>query len=219
MRGKQKCRILREIRRKIADENDIPFVTRDCRYQGDCTGTCPKCESELRYLEQELERRAALGKRITVAALCAGMSFAAVGCGGTSLISEPQPVDELSGAAPPEENTAETPGPSGTSDDSGIVELSGEVAYDYDMSDPADTSAPACTADAPAPASTGADPGMIELSGEVPYDYELPDASDTARSAAAPASPETKKEQGEDPSADPPEAVLIEDDLMGLVPY
>ena len=58
MRGKQKCRILKDIRRRIAEENDIPFVTRECGFQGECRGTCPRCESELRYLEQQLERRA-----------------------------------------------------------------------------------------------------------------------------------------------------------------
>ena len=68
MRGKDKCKILKEIRQRIADENDIPYVTRECSYHGECTGTCPRCESELRYLEQQLERRRSLGKRVSVAA-------------------------------------------------------------------------------------------------------------------------------------------------------
>lgn len=80
MKGKEKCRILREIRRKIAEENDIPFVTRDCRYQGECRGTCPRCESELRQLEQALEARRSAGKRVTVAALCSGLILAGAGC-------------------------------------------------------------------------------------------------------------------------------------------
>ena len=50
MRGRQKCKILKEIRQRIADENDIPYVTRECSYQGECTGTCPRCESELRRM-------------------------------------------------------------------------------------------------------------------------------------------------------------------------
>ena len=79
MIGKKKCRILKEIRQKIADENDIPYVTQECRFQGECSGTCPKCESELRYLEKQLAERAAAGKRIAVAALCAGMTFSMAG--------------------------------------------------------------------------------------------------------------------------------------------
>ncbi|MBQ6119298.1 MAG: hypothetical protein IJK98_08705 [Clostridia bacterium] len=80
MPGKKKCKILREIRQKIAEENDIPFVTEECRYKGDCKGTCPKCESELRYLEQQLEKRRSLGKAVTVSALAVGMAASFAGC-------------------------------------------------------------------------------------------------------------------------------------------
>ena len=45
-RGKQTCKILKEIRRQIAEANDIEFITSECQYQGDCLGTCPKCEAE-----------------------------------------------------------------------------------------------------------------------------------------------------------------------------
>lgn len=80
MKGKNKCKILKEIRQRIADENDIPYVTRECSYQGACTGTCPKCEAELRYLEQELEKRRGLGKTVAVAAVATGLSLSLVGC-------------------------------------------------------------------------------------------------------------------------------------------
>ena len=52
--GKQKCRILKTIREQIAEANDIKLVTSKCRYRGDCLGTCPKCEAEVRYLEEQL---------------------------------------------------------------------------------------------------------------------------------------------------------------------
>ena len=79
--GKKKCRMLREIRRRIADENDIPYVTEDCKYKGDCKGTCPKCENELRYLEEQLEKRRSLGKRVTVAAVAMGLAASLSACG------------------------------------------------------------------------------------------------------------------------------------------
>ena len=41
-RGKQTCKILKDIRRQIAEANDIEFITSECQYQGDCLGTCPK---------------------------------------------------------------------------------------------------------------------------------------------------------------------------------
>ena len=83
MLGKKKCKILREIRRQIASENDIPFVTEECRYQGDCKGTCPKCESELRYLEAQLDKRRTVGKAVTVSALALSMAVGMAGCGRT----------------------------------------------------------------------------------------------------------------------------------------
>ena len=83
MLGKKKCKILREIRRQIASENDIPFVTEECRYKGDCKGTCPKCESELRYLETQLEKRRNLGKAVTVSALALSLAAGLGGCGRT----------------------------------------------------------------------------------------------------------------------------------------
>ena len=98
MLGKQKCKILKEIRQKIADENDIPYVTRECTHQGNCSGTCPKCESELRYLENQLRIRSSLGKKIKVAALCAGMALTAAGCSTIStVIGNNKPADDLSG--------------------------------------------------------------------------------------------------------------------------
>ena len=72
-RGKQTCRILREIRRQIAEANDIEFITSECQYQGECLGTCPKCEAEVRYLEQQLERKRMAGKAITVLGISAGL--------------------------------------------------------------------------------------------------------------------------------------------------
>ena len=72
-RGKETCRILKEIRRQIADANDIEYITSECRYQGDCLGTCPKCEAEVQYLEQQLSARHAAGKTIALASISAGL--------------------------------------------------------------------------------------------------------------------------------------------------
>ena len=72
-RGKQTCKILKEIRKQIAAENDIDLVVSECTYQGDCLGTCPKCEAEVRYLERELEKRQRMGKAAMVAGLSVGL--------------------------------------------------------------------------------------------------------------------------------------------------
>jgi len=80
MNGKNKCKLLKEIRQRIADENEIDYVTTECKFQGSCTGTCPKCEAEVQYLEQELQKRRSAGKKIAVAGIAAAMVVTAAGC-------------------------------------------------------------------------------------------------------------------------------------------
>ena len=80
MNGKSRCKILKDIRKQIAQSNDIAFVTSECKYQGDCKGTCPKCESEVRYLEQELEARRKKGLAITLTGLATAATLTASGC-------------------------------------------------------------------------------------------------------------------------------------------
>lgn len=72
MTGKQKCKILKEIRRQIAENNDIRFVVEECTHKGKCRGTCPKCEAEVRMLERELEKRRAAGKKVVITGISAG---------------------------------------------------------------------------------------------------------------------------------------------------
>lgn len=67
--GKNICKQLKAIRRNIAEENGIPLDIPECTYQGECSGTCPQCESEVRYLETELARHLSLGKAATVAGI------------------------------------------------------------------------------------------------------------------------------------------------------
>ena len=80
-KGKQTCKILKEIRKQIAEENDIELVISECTYQGDCLGTCPKCEAEVRYLERELEKRQRMGKAAIFAGMTIGTAITAAGCG------------------------------------------------------------------------------------------------------------------------------------------
>lgn len=83
MKGKDKCKILKEIRAEIARANDIAWVTEQCTHKGECRGTCPKCESEVRALERALTRRQALGKKVAVVGLSAGMIATATACEGS----------------------------------------------------------------------------------------------------------------------------------------
>ena len=83
-RGKKTCRILKEIRKQIAEKNDIEYVTSECTFQWECEGTCPKCESELRYLENELNKRRQLGKVVAIAGISLGLASTFSACNSPS---------------------------------------------------------------------------------------------------------------------------------------
>ena len=95
--GKEKCRILKEIRAEIAKANDIEWVTSECKHQGNCKGTCPKCEREVRELEEALAKREALGKKVAVVGISATIALSVTGCddlratGGEPLAGDPMP--------------------------------------------------------------------------------------------------------------------------------
>lgn len=68
-RGKHTCKILKQIRKQIADANGIEYAVSECKYKGECLGTCPKCEEEVRYIEEELNSRRILGKAVVLAGI------------------------------------------------------------------------------------------------------------------------------------------------------
>lgn len=72
MTGKEKCKILKEIRRQIAEKNDIRLVIEECTHKGKCRGSCPRCEAEVRMLERELDKRRTAGLKVTLAGISAG---------------------------------------------------------------------------------------------------------------------------------------------------
>ena len=52
--GRQLCSDLREMRIELAEANNIPFESKECDYDGPCSGTCPKCDEEAAYLRDKL---------------------------------------------------------------------------------------------------------------------------------------------------------------------
>ena len=62
MNGKIKCERLREVRRLICFQNDIPFTEDECTSSGEgCKGTCTKCDQALRILAMKLAERKKAG--------------------------------------------------------------------------------------------------------------------------------------------------------------
>ena len=90
MTGKEKCSLLREIRREIAETNGIDYPASECTVEGECTGTCPKCDAEIRYLDREINRLIASGKQVTLAGLSLRTFDTAV---ENSAPAEPAPMD------------------------------------------------------------------------------------------------------------------------------
>lgn len=88
VRGKEKCKALKEIRVQIARENDIPYAVSQCTYQGECRGTCPKCEAELRDLERQLAIRQGLGKAVAVAGISVSVCGALTACSPADMVRE-----------------------------------------------------------------------------------------------------------------------------------
>ena len=117
MNGKSKCKILKDIRRQIAADNDIEFVTSECKYQGECTGTCPKCEAEVRYLEQELVKRQKAGKAVAVAGIAAAIVVSTAGC---------LPFTTMGDMAPPQSTSATNKVPASTGND---IPVLGDIDY------------------------------------------------------------------------------------------
>lgn len=71
---KEKCKRLKAIRKKLADGLGIDLKQRECTFEGECRGTCPKCRQE-----EEALNRALLGKAAAVA-VSAGIML--TGCQG-----------------------------------------------------------------------------------------------------------------------------------------
>ena len=73
VKGKSTCKLLKDIRLQIADANGISYQPKECHHKGDCAGTCPACEEEIRYLERELKVRKGNGFGMKVAGIAAGI--------------------------------------------------------------------------------------------------------------------------------------------------
>ena len=125
---------MKGIRRKIAEENDIKLDIPECTYEGECRGTCPRCEWEVQYLEKTLFERMKLGKIATISGLALGLSA----CGGNF---DSQPDDDIMGDMPmlyPYEDVETLPPNSITKiiaidEDEEVGELAGLVAVDAEF--------------------------------------------------------------------------------------
>ena len=104
VKGKSTCKLLKSIRQQIADANGISYQPKECQHKGDCAGTCPACEEEIRYLERELKARKGNGFGMKVAGIAAGICATVMPMTATA-----QAVKSDSTANPPVQTTKKAP--------------------------------------------------------------------------------------------------------------
>ena len=103
-KGKSTCKLLKDIRQQIADANGISYQPKECHHKGDCAGTCPACEEEIRYLERELNARKGNGFGMKVAGIAAGICATVM-----PMTAAAQAVKPDSTANPPVQTTKKAP--------------------------------------------------------------------------------------------------------------
>jgi len=103
-KGKSTCKLLKSIRQQIADANGISYQPKECHHKGDCAGTCPACEAEIRYLERELKARKGNGFGMKVAGIAAGICATVM-----PMTAAAQAVKPDSTANPPVQTTKKAP--------------------------------------------------------------------------------------------------------------
>ena len=103
-KGKSTCKLLKDIRQQIADANGISYLPKECHHKGDCAGTCPACEAEIRYLERELKARKGNGFGMKVAGIAAGICATVM-----PMTAAAQAVKSDSTANPPVQTTKKAP--------------------------------------------------------------------------------------------------------------
>ena len=103
-KGKSTCKLLKDIRQQIADANGISYQPKECHHKGDCAGTCPACEEEIRYLERELKARKGNGFSMKVAGIAAGICATVM-----PMTAAAQAVKSDSTANPPVQTTKKAP--------------------------------------------------------------------------------------------------------------
>ena len=103
-KGRSTCKLLKSIRQQIADANGISYRPKECHHKGDCAGTCPACEEEIRYLERELKARKGNGFGMKVAGIAAGICATVM-----PMTAAAQAVKPDSTANPPVQTTKKAP--------------------------------------------------------------------------------------------------------------
>ena len=95
-KSKITCETLKAIRKQVADANGIVYTPAKCDFEGVCAGTCPACESEREYIENQLSLKRKAGNIVKIAGLVAGLTTLAPLATVAQEMNAPEPTEQIS---------------------------------------------------------------------------------------------------------------------------
>ncbi len=94
MKGKQICSYLKSVRREVAAANGIDLEIPDCTFEGECPGTCPRCEAEVRQLEQALSQRQSLSQKVAIVGVAMGLALSGMSVASAQNVNPQDTIDD-----------------------------------------------------------------------------------------------------------------------------
>lgn len=94
MKGKQVCSYLKSVRREVAAANGIDLEIPDCTFEGECPGTCPRCEAEVRQLEQALSQRQSLSQKVAIVGVAMGLALSGMSVASAQNVNPQDTIDD-----------------------------------------------------------------------------------------------------------------------------
>jgi outer membrane protein OmpA-like peptidoglycan-associated protein len=95
-KSKITCETLKAIRKQVADANGIVYTPAKCDFEGVCAGTCPACEKEREYIENQLSLKRKAGEIVKIAGLVAGLTTLAPLATVAQEMNSPEPTETIS---------------------------------------------------------------------------------------------------------------------------
>ena len=95
-KSKITCETLKAIRKQVADANGIVYTPAKCDFEGVCAGTCPACESEREYIENQLSLKRKAGNLVKIAGLVTSLTALAPLATVAQEMNSPEPTEQIS---------------------------------------------------------------------------------------------------------------------------
>ena len=95
-KSKITCETLKTIRKQVADANGIVYTPAKCDFEGICAGTCPACESEREYIENQLSLKRKAGNIVKIAGLVTSLTALAPLATVAQEMNAPEPTEQIS---------------------------------------------------------------------------------------------------------------------------